>query len=315
MSPTPALSVLLPVRDAGRTLGACLDSLARQTWTDHEVLIEDDGSRDDSVARLEARAAEDPRLRLAAHPHRGIVAALQRAAARARAPILVRMDADDVAHPERLERLHRALATDAGLDLVGSRSRHAPRHGVPAGLSRYERWIDGLLAHDDIVRARYVECPLMHPTWALRRSLFEALGGYREGPFPEDYDFFLRAARAGARFAKLPEILLLQGHAPQRLSRTDPRCSLAAFRALKADHLLLDPVMADRPLVVEGTPKAVRRWRRLLTGRGRPPHDGPPSPPGALTLVVHGVHASRAAARAVRERAGQVEGRDWLFVQ
>src|SRR5688572_27413317 len=72
----PRVSVLLPVRDAEGTLGACLASLAAQTLADHEVIAVDDGSRDGSRAILEAFARSDPRLSVLAPGRRGLVAAL-----------------------------------------------------------------------------------------------------------------------------------------------------------------------------------------------------------------------------------------------
>ncbi len=70
------MSVLLPVRDAGSALSACLDSLAAQSLADHELIAVDDGSCDGSGERLAERAALDPRLRLLRTPPRGIAAAL-----------------------------------------------------------------------------------------------------------------------------------------------------------------------------------------------------------------------------------------------
>ncbi len=110
----PAVSVLLPVRDAATTLAACLDSLAAQTLADHEVVAVDDGSTDGSGERLAARAAKDPRVRVFRTPPRGLVPALSLALAEARAPLVARMDADDVAHPPRLEAQVRRLRADDG---------------------------------------------------------------------------------------------------------------------------------------------------------------------------------------------------------
>ncbi|MGE0192600.1 MAG: glycosyltransferase family 2 protein [Planctomycetota bacterium] len=309
---TPRVSVLLPVRDGAAWLDACLDSLSAQTLEDHEVVVHDDGSTDGTAGILARRAASDARLRVEQGGPQGIVPALNEAARRAAAPLLVRMDADDVAHPERLERLAALLDRRPDVDLVGSRMRFVPRPRRAQGLWRYERWLDACLEHDPIVRERYIECPLPHPTWALRRSLYEALGGYREGPFAEDYDFFLRAAQHGARFAKLPQVLMLQRDRPGRLSRTDPRCSLASMRALKARHVACDPQLAERPLSIEGTPKAARRWMRALREVGRSPEQGSGPP---FVLVAHGVLGSREAERTARAARGSIEGQDWLFVQ
>ncbi|HSD67805.1 MAG TPA: glycosyltransferase family 2 protein, partial [Vicinamibacteria bacterium] len=126
----PRVSVLLPVRDAAATLGACLDSLAAQTLADHEVVAVDDGSRDGSGEILRARGGEDPRLRVFPGPRRGLVSALNRALAEARAPLVARMDADDVVRSERLLLPAERLERDAAVDVLGCRVRLA---GAGAG--------------------------------------------------------------------------------------------------------------------------------------------------------------------------------------
>jgi glycosyltransferase involved in cell wall biosynthesis len=96
------VSVLLPVWNAAATLPECVESLLAQSLREIEVVAVDDGSTDGSREWLLARARAEPRLRVLARPHRGLVAALNPAARAARAPFLARMDADDVAHRERL---------------------------------------------------------------------------------------------------------------------------------------------------------------------------------------------------------------------
>ena len=119
----PGVSVLLPVRNAEDTLPECLASLAAQTYADHEVVAVDDHSSDGSRAILERAAHADPRLRLLDNPGRGLVAALNAAAAAARAPLLARMDADDVSLPGRLSAQAARLGSDPRLAVLGTRVR------------------------------------------------------------------------------------------------------------------------------------------------------------------------------------------------
>lgn len=265
---TPRLSVLLPVRDAAETLEPTLASLQAQTHTDFEVLVQDDGSRDRSEEIARRFAAGDPRFRLEQQPPRGIVAALNAAAKRARGPLLVRMDADDLAHPDRLGDLLAFADTHPDVAFFASRVRYVPREGLSAGMLRYEGWINGLLTHEAMHRDRFVECPLPHPAWAIRRDTFDALGGYREGDFPEDYDLFLRAATAGVRFGKVDRCLLDWRDHPARMSRTSQRFTLDRFFALKVEYLT--PLLAERKrdVAVIGGGKHGKRWVRALAAEG-----------------------------------------------
>jgi hypothetical protein len=257
------------VRDGGEALLSCLDSLAAQTLADHEVVAVDDGSRDGSGDRLRARAARDPRLRVLATPPRGLVPALALALAEARAPVVARMDADDLAHPRRLEAQVSRLAEDAAVDVLGCRVAIGarPGHAPGAGMRAYVDWVNGLVDHDAIARDRFVESPLVHPSVAMRTAALRSLGGWREFDGPEDYDLWLRAFEAGLRFAKLPEVLLEWRDSPGRLTRTDPRYAPAAFARLKAEALARGP-LAARPAVVWGAGPVGKGFARALRAAG-----------------------------------------------
>src|SRR5262245_3575909 len=115
MARAPLVSVLLPVRDAAVTLAAALESLRAQTLGDFEVVAVDDGSSDGSAEIADADTRADPRFRLVRQSRLGLVAALERGRALARAPLLARMDADDVALPHRLEVQVGALRSEPSL--------------------------------------------------------------------------------------------------------------------------------------------------------------------------------------------------------
>ena len=99
----PRASFILPVHDAATTLDEALASLIGQTFDDFEVLVFDDGSEDDSLAILERAASREPRIGLVGSERLGLVGALQRLVDASDAPLLARMDADDVCHRLRLQ--------------------------------------------------------------------------------------------------------------------------------------------------------------------------------------------------------------------
>jgi glycosyltransferase involved in cell wall biosynthesis len=329
--------VLLPVRDAATTLGACLDSLAAQTLADHEVVAVDDGSTDGSGELLRARARTDARVRVLSTARRGLVSALNRALAEARAPLVARMDADDRAASDRLRLQAERLERDATVDVLGSRVRVVGAAGRPGeGMRAYVRWQNTLLDHDAMARDRFVESPLVHPSVALRRVAIETLGGWREFDGPEDYELWLRAFAAGLRFAKLAEVLLEWTDSPDRLTRTDPRYAPARFLALKLGVLSRGALAGGRPAVVWGAGPVGKAWSRALRGTGHEVrafvevnprkvggrlHGAPvvsvgeaADLRGPLHLAAVGQPGARERIRAEAQRLGLMEGTDLVAV-
>lgn len=233
----PLVSVVLPVRDGAVTLDAALRSLAAQTFTRFEVVVVDDGSRDDTPLIARAWERRDARFRLLRTGPGGIVAALQCGLAEARGPYIARMDADDISHAARLAAQFELLERSPGLAGCGTGVRYVPQSSVTPRAGEYAAWLNSMTDWDAVVANIFVECPLAHPTFMFRREAFAAVGGYRNRPWPEDYDLLLRLWRRGERFVAIPRVLLDWGNDEGRLSRTHPAYSLDAFRACRVHHL------------------------------------------------------------------------------
>jgi glycosyltransferase involved in cell wall biosynthesis len=330
--------VLLPVRDGRETLDACLDSLAAQTLADHEVVAVDDGSRDGSGEVLLARARVDPRLRVWRTPGHGLVGALSLALAQARAPLVARMDADDVAVRDRLARQADRLDRDRAVDVLGCRVALIARPGEAPGegMRAYVEWQNAMLDHEAIFRDRFVESPLVHPSMAMRTRALRDLGGWRAFDGPEDYDLWLRALDAGLRFAKLGETLVLWRDGGKRLTRVDPRYAPGRFLALKLEALARGPLAGARPAVVWGAGPVGKAWSRALREGGHEvvafvevdPRkigqrlhgapvvsvEGARALRGPLHLAAVGRKGVRQSIRAEAARIGLVDGVDLLAV-
>src|ERR1700726_1508117 len=121
MTSPPTISVLMPVYNAERYVAEAVESILSQTFADFEFIIIDDGSKDRSLAILEEYAARDPRIRLVSRPNTGIVKALNQGLALASGELVARMDADDIAMPERLAKQRDYLADHPECVMVGSR--------------------------------------------------------------------------------------------------------------------------------------------------------------------------------------------------
>lgn len=269
MGENPAVSVVLPFRDAGDTIEEALASIQAQTLDDFELLAIDDGSCDDGPRRVAGLAQQDDRIRILKMTGRGLADALNLGLRLARAPLVARMDADDRADPRRLAIQCQHLQMHPADHLVASQVRLFPEERVRGGYRAYVDWQNRCLSPQDIAEEIYVEAPFAHPSVVFRRHTVLALGGYRAGNFPEDYDLWLRMVHAGYRMAKVPDVLLHWREHPGRLSRSDARYSRDAFDALRASYLARDPrLRCCRELVVWGAGRRSRRRARLLLGKG-----------------------------------------------
>ena len=277
----PLVSVVLPVRDGAATLEAALRSLQAQTFPDFEVLVVDDGSLDATPRIARAWERRDDRFRLVrdgpggdghasvagpagdarpppagAVPRRdapgGIVAALQRGLGEACGTYVARMDADDRCHPDRLSDQIELLERSPDLAGCGTGVRYVPESAVTPRAAEYAAWLNSMTRWEAVAAAIFVECPLAHPTFMFRRTALDAVGGYRDRAWPEDYDLLLRLWRHGHRFIAVPRVLLEWGNDPGRLSRNHPAYSLGAFRSCRVHHLRRSLLAGREGVVVWG---------------------------------------------------------------
>lgn len=244
----------MPFRNAAATLPECIASIEAQTLRGFEVIAIGDRSTDAS-AELCRRAG----FRLL--EANGLVSALNAGLAAARGQYIARMDADDVMHPERLSAQLELI--EQGFDLVATQVEMFP--AVRAGYREYLRWQNAVLMPEEIDANIYVESPFAHPSVMFRRGPV-----YADGPFPEDYELWLRMHAGGARMAKVPRVLLRWRESKTRASRVDPRYSREAFERLRARYLAQDPrVRGARELVIWGAGQLARRRVRMM---GIAPH-------------------------------------------
>ncbi|MBX3748145.1 MAG: glycosyltransferase [Verrucomicrobiae bacterium] len=200
----PIVSVVLPVRDGAQTLRPALASVLRQSLPNFELIVLDDGSTDDTPSILADCARNEPRLRLTRLPQLGLTVALNRGLELARAPYCARMDADDLAHPERLARQVAWLDAHPDVVAVGSQVTLIDDAGRPIGP------LPVPLTHEEIDAAHLTGLAgrIIHPAATLRTDSLRRVGGYNPRYLTsQDYDLWLRLAETG-RLANLPETLL-----------------------------------------------------------------------------------------------------------
>lgn len=254
------VSVLLPFRNAAATLTEAIATTLDDLGPDDELVVVDDGSTDDGAARLPS----DPRIVTLRTPGVGIAGALEAGRARCRHPHVARMDADDRTLPGRFAAQSAALDADPSLAVVAAQ---VALIGAPGpGIERFVAWQNGLLSPADHARSIFVESPLCHPSAMLRRSALDAVGGFRAGPFAEDYDLWLRLVAAGWSIAKLPRVLLEWRIHDANTTWNDPRTSIDALRRLRARHLAA--MIGERPFGIWSAGREGLRLSRALEAAG-----------------------------------------------
>jgi glycosyltransferase involved in cell wall biosynthesis len=268
MSVPPLVSILMPVHNEEAFLPAALRSLVQQTLRAWELVVVDDGSSDATPEILADAASQDRRIRIVRREGGGLVAALNAGLAECRAPLLARMDGDDICHPRRLELQSSFLRHHPDVGLVACHFRHFPRTRLKQGMLAYETWQNSLYSHGLIMRDRFVESPFVHPSVMARRSLIEEAGGYRDKGWAEDYDLWLRMAQSGIRFARLPQTLFFWRDHPERATRVMNEYGADAFRACKLHHLRQGFLKGIRTVIIAGAGLEGRAWQRLLAVAG-----------------------------------------------
>ena len=290
MNAAPLVSVVLPVHDGVAYLGAAIDSILQQSYPRLELIVVDDGSSDGSAAL--AKSYADPRVRVVRNDRNlGIVASLNRGIDLAHGEFIARMDADDVAAPQRLELQVRHMTEFPELAVLGTDITYGDAAGAEIGRPR------GLPTGSALVRWRLLRgtC-LYHPTVMLRRS---ALGQERyseERTHAEDYDLWLRLSRHH-RLDNLPQRLLLHRRHAGSVSARHLEAQLASAARSLREHVAESYGLALTP----GQARALLDPRAFLEQRG----DDADSPVAVVRELEHRYlglerEATRNERRAVR---------------
>jgi GT2 family glycosyltransferase len=186
--PPPRLSVVMPVHNAGPFLDQAIASICEQTFADFEFLIWNDGSSDESGELLYRWARSDPRIQLLGDGRRHGPAGSSNLVTRAaRAPLIARMDADDIARPDRLRKQ---------VDLLDSKPEAVLVGGLFTMVDEQGRHLRDACFYQR--RGSPLRPAFCHPSITFRAAAFDAIGGYRGACDTwEDLDLYLRLAAQG----------------------------------------------------------------------------------------------------------------------
>lgn len=261
----PAVSVVVPCYNGGRFIAQLLDSLARQTFRDFEIVIVDDGSTE--AATRQTLDGLDPSIRVIRQPNKGLSAARNAGIAAARAELVFPLDCDDMIEPSLLTEalaLLRAAPADVALILC-----HKRLAGAASGL--LERHFNRF----DLLFANPIPSGVL-----LRKASWQAVGGYdetmRDGY--EDWEFYLRLMLRGYRGITIPKpYVIYHVSAGGMLFNKSSGKHAAIWRQMRRKH-----APAYRPLAM------LRLWRVSRNGSGRddPGHVSPLKAAAAYLMAI-----------------------------
>lgn len=212
---TPAISVLMAVRNGGQYLSASIASIVRQSFTDWEMVVVDDASDDATPVELAGWTARDSRIRVMTNASNlGQTAALNKGLHMCRAEWVARQDADDLSSPRRFAAQMKLIAKHPEIALLGTQGILVDENGRKVGL------LDVPCREDGIRWTSMFLNPFLHTSVMFRRSVaVEKCGGYDESfRIAQDYDLWVKILN-GAPTANLPERLVSYRRSDQSLSR------------------------------------------------------------------------------------------------
>lgn len=256
----PPVSVVMPVRNGLPFLDESVASILGQSFGEFEFVIIDDASDPAVQQRLLHWADQDPRIRLVRSDEPlGPARSSQAAVEHSRAPLVARMDADDVAHPDRLARQLELFECEQDAGLVGTLHRIIDERGRQ--LRGLELWPLGRVS---------AVPPIAHDSIMFRRELFDRVGGYRGNcDYWEDIDLLARLAGAAPTYIIPKALMAIRYSASGTRFNTDPETLDRAYQRLSA-ALSDDGDRAQaRPeaFVLSGAPRVWAGERPHVLGR------------------------------------------------
>ena len=343
---SPSLSIVLPARDAERTIGLAIESCLAQTLPDFELVLVDHGSEDATFSIMKKYARRDSRIEVLRKPRRApFVSVANFAWQESSGDLVARMDADDFAYPAKLQHQVKFLSEHPGIAACGTlvriRKRRSPAesgHGDPdQGYADYETWINSLVMPEQIAAERFIDSPLANPTTMIRRSVLEQYDGYADEIWAEDYDLWLRMLEAGERLGKVDRVLLDWLDSEHRATRTLDRYTQQNFQRAKAHYLARLPIVRERGVAICGAGPIGKKLARRLAEKwgvtvgaffevsenrignaiaGIPvlPSEAIPDSPHRVLIGAVGLPGARDRIRGLAIEAGFVEGTDFFCV-
>ena len=216
----PFISVIMPVYNAEQYLSASIDSILEQSYTHFELIIVNDGSTDGSQVIIEHYT--DPRIINITHTqNKGLIASLNEAIVSAKGDMIVRMDADDIAFKDRVQKQVQYLLDHPAIDIVGTHAVFFETN-INSPMVNWELDLK-TITPSSIKKALTWENCMIHPSICMRSEIAKSLLYNAHQKNYEDYDLWLRATATNLNIAKIDEALLYYRVQPNSITQSSIR--------------------------------------------------------------------------------------------
>ncbi len=229
------ISVLMSAYNEEKFVSDAIESILKQTRSDFEFIIINDGSIDKTYEIIQRHAEKDKRIKIISHGNKeGLAKSLNDGIKIAKGRYIARMDGNDISFPQRLEKQIDFLEAHSEVGAVGTYFKEVDEKGNV--LPRKQNPV----LWKDVRKALFHYNPISHPSVMMRKGLLEKLGGYDESfRTAQDYELFCRIAEV-SQLRNLPEILLLR--------RIPKKASSGKMRQQTIDSLRIQLLMLKRRL-------------------------------------------------------------------
>jgi len=253
----------MPVKNAGKYITDCLDSILAQSHIHWELIAVNDHSDDNSEEILKQYASFDKRIIPIRNRGNGIICALRLALSFCDGQFITRMDADDFMNPQKLNFMLKDLVAHGTGHVALGQVKYFAENGVKDGYRRYEAWLNALTLQGANFSELYKECVIPSPCFMIHKEDLLKAGGFESDIYPEDYDLAFRFYRQGYKCIPTRETLHYWRDYETRTSRTHENYADNRFLDLKLKYFNELHRKEEASLVVWGAGtkgKIIARW-------------------------------------------------------
>jgi len=219
------ITVLMPAYNASNYIEEAIESVLKQTFSEFELLIIDDGSTDNTADIV--RSFNDSRIVFIRQSNGGVASALNNGLQHARAEYIARFDADDICYANRLKTQYEFVMKNPEYIVVGSGADYVDANGDFVFSYDLAGYTD-----EQIKNLSYSVCPFIHSTVLLRKSVFLGVGGYNEHAHSFEDHFLWSQIKEKGKFYNLSQSLIKVRLNPESVT-VDEKWRLKEFINIK----------------------------------------------------------------------------------